>query len=76
MRKTITSAALAALTMSFFASPALSGSLMPDMAVARSAGIVELATHYYGHKPKCVFKKVKRYDSYGNVIFKKIKICK
>jgi len=30
----------------------------------------------YGYKPHCFIKKVKSYDYYGNVIIKKIKICK
>jgi hypothetical protein len=30
----------------------------------------------YGHKPHCFIKKVKSYDYYGNVIIKKIKVCK
>ncbi|MDO9416453.1 hypothetical protein [Pararhizobium sp.] len=27
------------------------------------------------YEPVCVWKKVKRWDSYGNVIWKKIKVC-
>jgi len=30
----------------------------------------------YGHAPHCFIKKVKSYDYYGNVIIKKIKVCK
>jgi hypothetical protein len=30
----------------------------------------------YGYKPHCFIKKVKSYDYYGNVIIKKIKVCK
>ncbi|CAK7258350.1 hypothetical protein KYK30_09505 [Shinella yambaruensis] len=31
---------------------------------------------YYGYKPHCFIKKVKAYDYYGNVVIKKIKVCK
>ena len=34
------------------------------------------AGYSYGYKPHCVIKKVKSYDYYGNVIIKKIKVCK
>ena len=30
----------------------------------------------YGYKPHCFVKKIKSYDYYGNVIIKKIKVCK
>ena len=34
------------------------------------------AGYSYGYKPHCFIKKVKSYDYYGNVIIKKIKVCK
>ena len=34
------------------------------------------AGYSYGYKPHCVIKKVKSYDYYGNVIIKKIKVCR
>jgi hypothetical protein len=30
----------------------------------------------YGYEPYCFIKKVKSYDYYGNVVIKKIKVCK
>ena len=30
----------------------------------------------YGHKPHCFIKKVKSYDYYGNLVIKKVKVCK
>ena len=44
-------------------------------ATVRQASNIELATHYYGHKPKCFYKKIKKYDYYGNLIIKKVKVC-
>ena len=34
------------------------------------------AGYSYGYKPHCFIKKVKSYDYYGNVVIKKIKVCK
>ena len=48
---------------------------MPDAASLRQASPVELSTHYYGHKPKCFFKKVKKHDYYGKVVIRKVKVC-
>lgn len=71
MRKIILIAALATLP---FATPSVAG-MMPDGSAIRQTSLVELATHYYGHKPKCFFKKIKKYDYYGNLIIKKVKVC-
>ena len=30
----------------------------------------------YGYQPHCFVKTIKSYDYYGNVIIKKIKVCK
>lgn len=30
----------------------------------------------YGYEPACFVKKVKTYDYYGNVIVKKIRVCR
>jgi hypothetical protein len=71
MRKTMLLTAIAAFA---FATSSFAG-VMPDAAGLRQASNVELATHYYGHKPKCFFKKIKKYDYYGNIVFKKVKVC-
>ncbi len=49
--------------------------MTPDPATIRPASAVELATHYYGHKPKCFWKKIKKCDYYGNLVIKKVKVC-
>lgn len=74
MRKIMFYSAIAAVSFSAFTAPSLAG-IMPDAAGIRPAGAIELATHYYGHKPKCFWKKIKKYDYYGNVVIKKIKVC-
>ena len=30
----------------------------------------------YGYEPYCFIKKIKSYDYYGNVIIKRIKVCR
>ena len=74
MRNIILSAAIAALSFGAFAAPSLAG-MMPDAAAVRSTSLVQPATHYYGHKPHCFYKKIKKYDYYGNLIIKKVKVC-
>ena len=74
MRKTIICTAMLALS---FTAPSVAG-MMPDVTSVQKASLIELATHYYGHKykkKKCFFKKVKKHDYYGNVIIKKVKVC-
>ncbi|UPA25280.1 hypothetical protein [Shinella oryzae] len=36
----------------------------------------QAGNYSYGYKPQCFIKKVKSYDYYGNVVIKKIKVCK
>lgn len=74
MRKVMLYSAIVALSFSAFAAPSLAG-MIPDAAGIRPASAIELATHYYGHKPKCFWKKIKKYDYYGNLIIKKVKVC-
>ena len=71
MRRFLFLSAVAALS---FATPSFAGA-MPDAASLRQASPVELATHYYGHKPKCFFKKIKKHDYYGKVVIRKVKVC-
>ncbi|MGJ7039771.1 hypothetical protein J2Y63_003029 [Shinella sp. BE166] len=74
MRNIILSAAIAVFSFGAFAAPSLAG-IMPDAAGLRSISLVEPVTHYYGHKPKCFWKKIKKYDYYGNLVIKKVKVC-
>lgn len=74
MRNILVSLAVTAMSFGASAAPSLAG-MMPDAATIRPASAVELATHYYGHKPKCFWKKIKKYDYYGNLVIKKVKVC-
>jgi hypothetical protein len=68
MRKIILSAAVAVIAAASFAAPSQAGSY----------GYGHKKTyHAVGYKKvHCFIKKVKSYDYYGNVVFKKIKVCK
>ncbi len=33
-------------------------------------------THYYGHRRHCFWKKIKRYDHWGNLVIKRVKVCR
>ena len=61
MRKILVSIAITAMSFGAATMPSPAG-VMPDAATIRQASAVELATHYYGHKPKCFWKKIKKYD--------------
>ncbi|MCR6500720.1 hypothetical protein MUO32_16850 [Shinella sp. CPCC 101442] len=74
MRRIMLVSTIAALSFSFF-SVSVSAGVMPDVSGLRMSGGVEHVTHYYGHKPKCFWKKIKKYDYYGNLVIKKVKVC-
>ncbi|MCJ8054331.1 hypothetical protein GB928_009190 [Shinella curvata] len=74
MRRIMLVSAIAALSFCTLSASALAG-MMPDATGIRSPGAVEFVTHYYGHKPKCFWKKIKKYDYYGNLVIKKVKVC-
>ena len=67
-------AAAAALSLAYWA-PAQATpmtSIGPSMLAERP---LELAGHYYGHPVRCWWKKVRRYDYYGNLVIRRIKVC-
>jgi hypothetical protein len=74
MRRIIVSIAITAMSLGAFAAPSLAG-MMPDAAAIQPASAIERVTHYYGHRPKCFWKTVRKYDYYGNLIVKKVKVC-
>lgn len=36
----------------------------------------QAGSYSYGYQPHCFVKKIKSYDYYGNLVIKKIKVCK
>lgn len=90
MRKLIIASVVAVGAAISFAAPSNAGSLTLSFG-GYSGGDVQYVDHYYGHKkqyhkkhyykksyykPHCIFKKIKRYDSYGNLYYKTVKVCK
>lgn len=66
MRKFIISATVAAIAAISFAAPSQAG------------GYGYNSGGYYGggyYEPTCYIKKVKRWDRWGNVYFKRIRVC-
>jgi hypothetical protein len=86
MRKLIISAAVAALAAVSFATPSLAGGHGYHGHHGHHRGGFSIGffdTGYYGggyygsgyYEPSCYIKKVKRWDKWGNLRIKKIKIC-
>ncbi|OCP14594.1 hypothetical protein BBX50_12235 [Ensifer sp. LC11] len=86
MRKFIIAAAVAVTAAISFAAPSQAGSISIGFGHGHyghgwGGQIGYVGGHYggryyYDDEPYCFIKKVKRYDHYGNVYFKKIRICR
>ncbi|MEI2302490.1 hypothetical protein [Ensifer sp. MJa1] len=85
MRKIIIAAAVAVTAAISFAAPSQAGSITIGFGNGYYGhgwnGHVGYVGGYYGNsyyydEPYCFIKKVKRYDHYGNLYFKKIRICR
>jgi len=46
------------------------------VAVVSFAAPSQAGYYGYGHRPYCFIKKVKSYDYYGNVVIKRVKVCR
>lgn len=81
MRKLIISAALAAVAAVSFAAPSQAGGYGHHRHGGFSVTFYNAGYYgggYYGggyYEPSCYIKKVKRWDQWGNVYFRRIKIC-
>ncbi|MCF3642834.1 hypothetical protein LXM94_22970 [Rhizobium sp. TRM95111] len=77
MRRFPAFAALIALSgLGFMTTPA-SGA--PAFRIQQPAAVstdVIQAGHYYGHPVRCWWKKVRTYDYYGNLVIKRVKVCR
>ncbi|MFB2550258.1 hypothetical protein [Ensifer soli] len=79
MRKLILSATLAAIAALSFAAPSQAGGYGHGYGWGHHAPSYGGHTYVYddyGYEPVCRFKKVKRWDRWGNLYFKTIKICR
>lgn len=73
MRRVVVAAVLAASSLLLAVTPSAAGYLPvnchPD------DGFVQVADGY-GHVPTCWVKKIRSYDDYGNLIVKKVRVCR
>lgn len=88
MRKLILAAAIAATAAFSFAAPSQASGF--TVTIGSGYGdAYENVGHYYGHRkhhrtyykkhyyePQCFIKKIRKYDHYGNLYVKRVKICK
>jgi len=78
MRKFLMSAVVATLAAVSFAAPSQAGGFYFGVGGHgwghhnRHHGY----SHSYGHHRHCFWKKVKRYDKWGHVVFRSVKVCR
>ncbi len=81
MRKFIISAVVATVAAASFAAPSQAGGF--SFGFGHGKGYVTVGGyghgHYYsdyGYEPHCFIKKVKRWDKWGNLRIKRIRVCR
>ncbi|MBP1857931.1 hypothetical protein [Rhizobium herbae] len=81
MRKLIIASIVAAGAALSFAAPSVAGGYYGG---GYYGGGYDNVDHYYGHKrhykrsyyePHCWIKKIRKYDYYGNLVVKRIRVC-
>lgn len=77
MRKFLMSAVVATIAAVSFAAPSQAGGFYFGFGGDHGWGGHHrgYVTHYYGHHRHCFWKKIKRYDKWGNLIVKRVKVC-
>ena len=79
MRKFLMSAVVATVAAVSFAAPSQAGSFYFGFGGGHGHGWGGhhggYVSHYYGHHRHCFWKKIKKYDYYGNLVIKKVKVC-
>ncbi|MDO9417695.1 hypothetical protein [Pararhizobium sp.] len=87
MRRMLIAAFIAASAALTGVAPVEAGAYRAAPTETQYANGVQQVEHYYGHRrhkkyykrrhyePVCFWKKIRRYDSYGNLIVKRIKVC-
>ena len=82
MRKLIIASIVAAGAALTFAAPSQAGYYGNTYGGGYYGGYTNV-DHYYGHKrhykrhyePQCWIKKIRKYDYYGNLVVKRIRVC-
>jgi len=71
MRKIVLSAVVATVAALSFAAPSQAGSFYIGFGHGWGGHHHGYVSHYYGHR-HCFWKKVKRYNKWGHVVFKRV----
>ena len=85
MRTLIIACIVAVSTALSFAAPSQAGGYYGGGNDGYYGGGYSQVDHYYGHKrrhykrtyyePNCWIKKIRKYDHYGNLVVKRIRVC-
>ena len=77
MRKFIMSAVVATVAAVSFAAPSQAGGFYFGIGGGHGwGGHHGHASHYYGHHRHCFWKKIKRYNKWGHLVVKHVKVCR
>ncbi|WP_421579913.1 hypothetical protein [Shinella sp. M31] len=78
MRKFLLSAVIATLAAVSFAAPSQAGGFYVGFGGHHGWGGHHggYVSHDYGHRRHCFWKKIKRYDYWGNLVIKRVKVCR
>ena len=78
MRKFIVSATVALVAAVSFAAPSQAGGLYIDIGGGHGWGGHHhgYVSDYYGHHRHCHWKKIKRYNKWGELVIKRVKVCR
>ena len=75
MRILLSAAAIVAFSITSFG-PAEAAPPVGAMKATPAEASVQFVGHYYGHPVRCWWKKVRRYDAYGNLVIRRVKVCR
>ena len=77
MRKFIMSAVVATVAAVSFAAPSQAGGFYFGIGGGPGwGGHHGYVSHYYGHHRHCFWKKIKRYNKWGHLVVKRVKVCR
>ena len=78
MRKILVSAVVATVAALSFAAPSQASGFYFGFGGHGHGGHHHggYVSHYYGHHKHCFWKKIKRYDKWGNLVVKRVKVCR
>ena len=75
MRKIALSAAVATIAALSFAAPSQAGGISIGFGFGHGWGHGAHVTVHDGYGYDCFWKKVKRYDRWGNLVVKRVRVC-